>query len=91
MPQTRRNLTKISWGFSPVLTPRIICRTNEFALVADLKRREQPPYLAARQGEPKMRVTVVGTGISGSAAAWILSKHYPVRPGGHGLTVRVDQ
>ena len=44
-----------------------------------------------------MRVAVVGTGISGNAAAWTLSKHYPVivydrelRPGGHSHTVRID-
>jgi len=44
-----------------------------------------------------MRVAVVGTGISGNAAAWSLSKHYPVtvydrelRPGGHSHTVRID-
>ena len=43
MLQDRRNLTKISWGFSPVLTSRITRRTSEFALVADLKLPEQPP------------------------------------------------
>jgi predicted NAD/FAD-binding protein len=44
-----------------------------------------------------MRVAVVGTGISGNAAAWALSKHYPVivydrevRPGGHSQTVSID-
>ena len=44
-----------------------------------------------------MRVAVVGTGISGNAAAWALSKHYPVtvydrelRPGGHSHTVTID-
>jgi predicted NAD/FAD-binding protein len=44
-----------------------------------------------------MRVAVVGTGISGNATAWTLSKHYPVtvydrelRPGGHSHTVRID-
>ena len=44
-----------------------------------------------------MRVAVVGTGISGNAAAWTLSKHYPVtvydrelRPGGHSHTVTID-
>jgi uncharacterized protein len=44
-----------------------------------------------------MRVAVVGTGISGNAAAWTLSKHYPVtvydrdvRPGGHSHTVSID-
>src|SRR2546430_1701618 len=46
---------------------------------------------------PKMRVAVVGTGISGNAAAWTLSTHYPVtvydrelRPGGHSHTVNID-
>lgn len=44
-----------------------------------------------------MRIAVVGTGIAGNAAAWILSKRYPVtvyerelRPGGHSHTVDVD-
>src|SRR6478735_8375630 len=48
-------------------------------------------------GGPKMRVAVVGTGISGNAAAWTLSNHYPVtvydrelRPGGHSHTVSID-
>ena len=44
-----------------------------------------------------MRIAVVGTGIAGNAAAWTLSKRYPVtvyeqevRPGGHSHTVNVD-
>ncbi|HLX15726.1 MAG TPA: FAD-dependent oxidoreductase [Bradyrhizobium sp.] len=44
-----------------------------------------------------MRVAVIGTGIAGNAAAWSLSKRYPVtvydreiRPGGHSHTVTVD-
>src|SRR3984893_681906 len=44
-----------------------------------------------------MRVAVIGTGIAGSAAAWTLSKQYPVtvydreiRPGGHSHTVTID-
>jgi predicted NAD/FAD-binding protein len=44
-----------------------------------------------------MRVAVVGTGIAGNAAAWTLSKRYPVtvydrelRPGGHSHTVHID-
>jgi len=44
-----------------------------------------------------MRIAVVGTGISGNAAAWTLSKHYPItvydrelRPGGHSHTVSID-
>jgi phytoene dehydrogenase-like protein len=44
-----------------------------------------------------MRVAVIGTGIAGNAAAWSLSKHYPVtvydrdiRPGGHSHTVTID-
>jgi uncharacterized protein len=44
-----------------------------------------------------MRIAVVGTGIAGNAAAWTLSKRYPVtvyereiRPGGHSHTVDVD-
>jgi len=44
-----------------------------------------------------MRVAVIGTGIAGNAAAWSLSKLYPVtvydreiRPGGHGHTVTID-
>ena len=44
-----------------------------------------------------MRIAVVGTGIAGNAAAWILSKRYPVtvyeretRPGGHSHTVDID-
>jgi len=44
-----------------------------------------------------MRVAVIGTGIAGNAAAWTLSRHYPVtvydrelRPGGHSHTVTID-
>jgi len=44
-----------------------------------------------------MRIAVIGTGIAGNAAAWTLSKRYPVtvyerdiRPGGHSHTVDVD-
>lgn len=44
-----------------------------------------------------MRIAVVGTGIAGNAAAWALSRRYPVtvyekdlRPGGHSHTVDVD-
>ncbi|MDE2060887.1 MAG: FAD-dependent oxidoreductase [Bradyrhizobium sp.] len=44
-----------------------------------------------------MRLAVIGTGISGNAAAWLLSQRYPVtvyekelRPGGHSHTVRID-
>src|SRR5579872_3222021 len=48
----------------------------------------------ARSG---MRIAVIGTGIAGNAAAWILSKRYHVtvydrelRPGGHSHTVEID-
>jgi predicted NAD/FAD-binding protein len=44
-----------------------------------------------------MRLAVIGTGIAGSAAAWALSKRYPVtvydrelRPGGHSHTVTIN-
>ncbi|HWX07868.1 MAG TPA: FAD-dependent oxidoreductase [Bradyrhizobium sp.] len=44
-----------------------------------------------------MRVAVIGTGIAGNAAAWTLSKRYPItvydrelRPGGHSHTVSID-
>ena len=44
-----------------------------------------------------MRVAVIGTGIAGNAAAWTLTKHYPVtvydresRPCGHSHTVTID-
>jgi predicted NAD/FAD-binding protein len=44
-----------------------------------------------------MRVAVIGTGIAGNAAAWTLSKCYPVtvydrefRAGGHSHTVTID-
>ncbi len=44
-----------------------------------------------------MRVAVIGTGIAGNAAAWALSKRYPLtvyerelRPGGHSHTVTID-
>ena len=44
-----------------------------------------------------MRVAVIGTGIAGNAAAWALSRRYPVtvydreiRPGGHSHTVSID-
>src|SRR3954466_15658255 len=44
-----------------------------------------------------MRVAVIGTGIAGNAAAWSLSKRYPVtvydrenRIGGHSHTITID-
>jgi predicted NAD/FAD-binding protein len=44
-----------------------------------------------------VRVAVIGTGIAGNAAAWNLSRRYPVtvydrelRPGGHSHTVTID-
>jgi predicted NAD/FAD-binding protein len=44
-----------------------------------------------------MRIAVIGTGIAGNAAAWTLSRRYPVtvydreiRPGGHSHTVNID-
>jgi predicted NAD/FAD-binding protein len=44
-----------------------------------------------------MRVAIIGTGIAGNAAAWALSKRYPItvydrelRPGGHSHTVTID-
>ena len=44
-----------------------------------------------------MRIAVIGTGIACNAAAWTLSKRYPVtvyerefRPGGHSHTVTID-
>lgn len=44
-----------------------------------------------------MRLAVIGTGIAGNAAAWLLSKRYAVtvyerelQPGGHSHTVRID-
>jgi predicted NAD/FAD-binding protein len=44
-----------------------------------------------------MRIAIIGTGIAGNAAAWALSRRYPVtvyerelRPGGHSHTVTVD-
>ena len=44
-----------------------------------------------------MRLAVIGAGIAGNAAAWTLSKRYPVtvydreiRPGGHSHTVTID-
>ena len=44
-----------------------------------------------------MRIAVIGTGIAGNAAAWTLSKRYPVtvyereiRPGGHSHTINID-
>jgi glycine/D-amino acid oxidase-like deaminating enzyme len=51
------------------------------------------PYLACQRMGAGMRVAVFGTGIAGNAAAWALSKRYPVtvydrdiRPGGHSHT-----
>ena len=44
-----------------------------------------------------MRIAVIGTGIAGNAAAWTLSRRYPVtvydreiRPGGYSHTVTID-
>jgi hypothetical protein len=36
------------------------------------------PYLSHQQMGAGMRVAVIGTGIAGKAAAWTLSKRYPV-------------
>ena len=56
------------------------------------------PYLGGIRGRGTgMRIAVIGTGIAGNAAAWTLSKRYPVtvyereiRPGGHSHTVTID-
>jgi len=44
-----------------------------------------------------MRLAVIGTGIAGNAAAWLLSQRYPItvyerelRPGGHSHTVKIE-
>ncbi len=37
-----------------------------------------------------MRVAVIGTGIAGNAAAWALSKHYPVTVDYGGSRIAVD-
>src|ERR1700682_5728529 len=56
-----------------------------------------PPCLPGHRMGVGMRVAVIGTGIPGNAAAWTLSKNYPVtvydreiRPGGHSHTVTTD-
>src|SRR5207244_11655076 len=53
--------------------------------------------LPSTRGAFGMRIAVIGTGIAGNAAAWTLSKRYPVtvydrefRPGGHSHTVTID-
>jgi len=38
-----------------------------------------------------MRVAVIGTGIAGNAAAWALSKHYPVTVYDRGTPARRAQ
>jgi uncharacterized protein len=55
------------------------------------------PYLVRQPTGAGMRVAVIGTGIAGNAAAWTLSRRYPVtvydreiRPGGHSHTVTID-
>src|SRR5947209_16109461 len=64
---------------------------------ADLKLRIPGAVAWASMEGDEMRVAVVGTGIAGNAAAWTLSKRYPVtvydreiRPGGHSHTVSID-
>lgn len=59
-------------------------------------RASSAPYLAHQRMGAGMRVAVIGTGIAGNAAAWTLSKRYPVtvydrelRPGGHSHTVSI--
>ncbi len=44
-----------------------------------------------------MRLAVIGTGIAGMAAGWLLSQRYPItvyerelRPGGHSHTVQIE-
>jgi uncharacterized protein len=57
-----------------------------------------PQYIeAAGTGFGKKRIAVVGSGISGSSAAWALAKTHDVvlyeagnRPGGHTATVEID-
>src|SRR6266404_8830709 len=56
-----------------------------------------PDRILGHIGGGGMRVAVIGTGIAGNAAAWTLSKCYPVtvydrelRPGGHSHTVTID-
>ncbi|PKQ05661.1 MAG: NAD/FAD-binding protein, partial [Alphaproteobacteria bacterium HGW-Alphaproteobacteria-12] len=50
-----------------------------------------------RRSGPRLRIAVAGTGISGLAAAWLLSRRHDVtvyekaeRPGGHSNTVVAD-
>src|SRR6202795_2330597 len=69
----------------------------EIAPAADLKPEEPRTVSCGRSGGDAMRVAVIGTGIAGNAAAWTLSKNYPVtvydrelRPGGHSHTVTID-
>ena len=47
-------------------------------------------------GGPRLKIAVIGTGISGLSAAWLLSQRHDVtvyerasRPGGHSNTVEV--
>ena len=49
------------------------------------------------QKENKMKIAVIGSGISGNSAAWALSRDHDVtvyerrkRPGGHSATVDID-
>lgn len=53
--------------------------------------------MTIRQAQRRQRIAVVGAGISGLGAAWVLSRHHDVtvfeadaRPGGHSNTVEVD-
>ena len=63
-----------------------------------LKLRHAMPRIShSNERGHGMRVAVIGTGIAGNAAAWTLSKRYPVtvydrelRPGGHSHTVTID-
>ena len=97
MMPDRQILTNISWGFSPYSDGPNPSSRAKSAPAADLKLRETLTRSSECNGGDGMRVAVIGTGIAANAAAWTLSKLYPVtvydrelRPGGHSHTVTID-
>src|SRR5665213_1523731 len=84
------------------------CRTSRFRAIPKprscllpardrLETPRMPRRILGIIEELRMRVAIIGTGIAGNAAAWALSKRYPItvydrelRPGGHSHTVTLD-
>src|SRR5208282_4562644 len=76
----------------PAIRPKAIRFNRPLPGAAHRMKLGRAPHRISRihKRGSGMRIAVIGTGIAGSAAAWALSKRYPVtvydrelRPGGH--------